>query len=34
MPRKCIAMPTIDVAQLIGNQRQRKRDIAAPLVFV
>jgi len=27
-------MPTIDIVQLIGNQRQRKREIAATLVFV
>ena len=25
MPRKCIAMPTIDIVQLIGNQRKSKR---------
>jgi len=34
MPRKCVAMPTIDIVQLIVNQRQRKREIAATLVFV
>jgi len=28
MPRKCIAMPTIDIIQLIVNQRQRKWVIA------
>jgi len=33
-PRKCVAMPTIDIVQLIANQRQRKREIAATLVFV
>jgi len=33
MPRKCVAMPTIDIVQPIVNQRQRKREIAAPLVF-
>jgi len=27
-------MPTIDIVQLIVNQRQRKREIAATLVFV
>ena len=34
MPRKCIAMPTMDIVQLIVNQRQRKREIEATLVFV
>jgi len=34
MPKKCIAMPTIDIVQLIVNQRQRKQVIAATLVFV
>jgi len=34
IPRKCVAMPTIDIVQLIVNQRQRKREIAATLVFV
>ena len=29
MPRKCGAMPTIDIVQLILNQRQRKLEIAA-----
>jgi len=24
MPRKCFAMPTIDIVQLIGNQRKKK----------
>jgi len=32
MARKCITMPTI--VQLIVNPRQRKREIAATLVFV
>jgi len=32
--RKCVAIPTIDIVQLIGNQRQRKWEIAATLVFV
>jgi len=27
-------MPTIHIVQLIVNQRQRKREIAATLVFV
>jgi len=27
-------MPTIDIVQLIVNQSQRKREIAATLVFV
>jgi len=30
--RKCVAMQ--DIAQLIVNQRQRKREIASTLVFV
>jgi len=34
MARKCVAMPTIDIVQLIVNQRQRKQEIAATLVFV
>jgi len=34
MPRKWVAMPTIHIVQLIVNQRQRKREIAATLVFV
>jgi len=34
MPKKCIAVPTIDNVQLIANQRQRKREIAATLGFV
>ena len=34
MPRKCVVMPTTDVEQLIGNQRQRICEIAATLVFV
>jgi len=34
MPRNWVAMATIDIAQLIGNQRQRKREMAAALVFV
>jgi len=34
MPRKCVAMPTIHIVQLIVNHRQRKREIAATLVFV
>jgi len=29
MPRKCVAMPAIDIVQLIVNQRQRKPEIAA-----
>ena len=33
MPRKCIAMLTISIVQLIVNQRQRKREIAATFVF-
>jgi len=33
MPRE-YAVPTIDIVQLIVNQRQRKRKIAAALVFV
>jgi len=33
--RKCVAMQTTDiVVQLIVNQRQRKREIVATLVFV
>ena len=27
-------MPTMDIVQLIVNQRQRKREIEATLVFV
>jgi len=27
MPRKRVAMPTIDIVQLIVSQRQRKREI-------
>jgi len=27
-------VPTIDIVQLIGNQRKRKREIATTLVFV
>jgi len=34
MPRKCVAMPTTDIAKLIVNQRRRKREIASTLVFV
>jgi len=34
MSRKCIAIPTIDIVQLVVNQRQRKWDIAATFVFV
>jgi len=34
IPRKCVAVPTTDIVQLIVNQRQRKREIAATLVFV
>jgi len=34
MPKKSIAMPTIDIVQLIVNQRQRNRELAATLVFV
>jgi len=36
MPRKCVAMPPIDImiAQLIGNKIKKKRQIAATLVFV
>jgi len=34
MPRKCVAMPAIDIVQPILTQRQRKREIAAALVFV
>jgi len=34
MPGKYDAMPTIDILQLIINQRQRKREIAAALVLV
>jgi len=34
MVRKCVAMPTIDIVQLIVNQRQRKRETVATLVFV
>jgi len=33
VPRKCVAMSTIDIVQLIVNQRQRKREIAAMLMF-
>jgi len=33
MTRKCIAMPTADIVQFIVNQRQRKREIAAMIVF-
>jgi len=33
VPRKCVAMPTIDNVQLIVNQRQGKQDIAAMLVL-
>jgi len=32
MSRKYIAIPTIDIAQLIVNLRLRKREIAAMLV--
>jgi len=32
MPRNCVAMLTTDTVQLIVNQRQRKREIAATLV--
>jgi len=34
MPRKCVAMPIIDIVQLFVKQRQRKWEIAAMLVFV
>jgi len=34
MARKCVAMSTIDIVQLIVNQSQRKQEIAAMLVFV
>jgi len=39
MPRKYITMPTITIDKtlcnsFIGNQKQRKREIAATLVFV
>jgi len=34
MPRKCVAMPTTGIVQPIVSQRQRKREIAATLVFV
>jgi len=36
MPRKCVAITTIDICAThsIVNQRQRKREIAATLVFV
>jgi len=35
MDRKCIAMPTTDIVQLIANQRQRKQETAMLLlVFV
>jgi len=34
MPRKSVAMPIIDIVQLIVNRRQRKHEIAATLVFV
>jgi len=34
VPRKCVAMPTTDIVQFIVNQRQRKWEIAATLVFV
>jgi len=34
MPRKCIAMPTIDIVQLIANVKQRKREIAATLLLI
>jgi len=34
MLRNCVAMPTTDTVQLIVNQRQIKREIAATLVFV
>jgi len=27
-------MPTIDIVQTLGNQRERKREIAATPVFV
>jgi len=33
IPRKCVAVPTIDIVQLV-IQRQRKREIAATVVFV
>jgi len=33
-PRKCIAMVTIDIVQLIANKRQRKREITATLMLV
>jgi len=32
MPRKCVAIPTIDIVQLIINQRQRKRKIIAAIL--
>jgi len=32
--QKCAVMPIIDIVQLIRNQRQRKREIAATLVLV
>jgi len=31
MPRKCVAMPTMDFVQLIGNQRQGNWELAATL---
>jgi len=35
VPRKCVAMPTIDILQVIVvNQRQRKREKAATFAFV
>ena len=34
MPRKCFAMPTLDIVRLSVNKKQRKREIAAMLVFV
>jgi len=34
MPRKCVAMQTTDIVQLIVNQRQRKLEIAATVVLV
>jgi len=34
MPGKCVAILTTDILQLIVNQRERKSEIAATLVFV
>jgi len=34
VPRKCVAVLTMDIVQFIISQRQRKWEIAAALVFV